>query len=333
MKRKLVPVGILIVVLVGIYGAYRLFRTPDPTQLTKVTCRLDWAPGAEHSFLYLAKEKGYFKDAGLDVNIQAGDGSTTSAKLVGSGAIDYALCSGDTALIAASAGAPVRVVAVLYSQPPTVILSRKDRNITKPKDLEGKTYGANMKSTTYKQFLAFCQASNVDLAKVKVLPTAGRASDILTDAVDASGGYAYIQPVQCEVAGVPVNEMWLSDHGVRPYSMSVIANKDNMSPEVTRKFLAALLRAFSEMVQEDPAAFDAFLKAHPTANKEFESKKLQKVCSFVQKNLKSQGNVGAQTLEGWIRTQDFLLTQKLLDKEIDLKQFFTTDFLPPSEGQ
>jgi len=320
-----------LVILVAI-GAGSSGCADASAQSTSVTFRLDWTPGAEHSFLYAAVEKGYFREQGLDVAIQAGDGSTTSAKLVGTGTIDYALCSGDTALTAASAGVPIRALAVLYSRAPTVIYSRKDRNITHPKDLEGHKYGANMKSTTYQQFLAFCRLTGVDLSKVEVLATGGVAQDILTNAVDASGAYTYLQPVQCELEGVQVNEMLLSDFGLNSYSMSIIGNRNTLRPDVTRRLLKAALRAFQEMINDPSSALQAFLKANPTANKEFEARKLAKLVSFLKENLKTQGHVGWHSLQGWKQTQEFLLSQKLISSEIDLNGFFTTEFLPKSEG-
>jgi NitT/TauT family transport system substrate-binding protein len=330
MNRRHTAIGVTVFALlvVGIVFVSVRKSPKAPSGTTHISFRLDWTPGAEHSFLYLAKEKGYFRDENLDVEVQAGDGSTTSAKLVGNGSIDYALCSGDTALIAASAGAPVRVLAVLYSRTPAVVYSRKDRNITNPKDLEGHTYSAYMKSTTYNQFLAFCAVAHVDLSKIKIIATAGKAEDILTDAVDASGGYTYIQPIQCELAGFPVSEIPMADFGVNSYSMSIIANREKMQAEVTRRLVRALLRSFDAMLSDNTAALEAYLRANPTANKDFETKKLKKLTEFVKTNLQTQRRTGAQTLEGWQQTQEFLVAQKLIDKRIDLSAFFTVDFLP-----
>ena len=330
MNKKYIAVGIAVLVLLAM-GIVSLWmeRSPNaPTGTTRVSFRLDWTPGAEHSFLYLGQERGYFRSEDLDVEIQAGDGSTTSAKLVGNGTVDYALCSGDTALIAASADAPIRVLAVLYSRTPAVVYSRKDRNITRPKDLEGRKYSAYMKSTTYNQFLAFCAVTGVDLSRVEIVPTAGKAEDILTDAVDASGGYTYIQPIQCELAGFAVNEIPMAEFGVKSYSMSIIANRDNMQAELTRRLLRATLRSFEEMLANNSAALDAYFRANPTANKDFETRKLRRLTEFVKANLQSQGSIGAQTLDGWQQTQEFLMSQKLVNKKIDLSGFFTADFLP-----
>lgn len=332
MKRTHFALGVLIIATVVAVVAY-VSTSPSDSDgaLTPVTIRLDWSPGSEHSFLYLAKANNYFKDAGLDVTIQAGDGSTTSAKLVGNGTVDYALCSGDTALIAASAGAPLRVVTVLYSRPPTVIYARSDRGLSKPSDLEGMTYGAYRKSTTYNQFLAFCSKNDIDMDKVKVIATAGKAQDILTNAVDASGGYAYIQPVQCEVAGVQVDELLIADYGINCYSMSVIANRDKMIPDVTRALLRALLQGFKEMVEDPDSAFAAYLEEHPTANKDFEKKKLERVIAFVSQNLKTQGRVGSHTREGWQATQELLISQGLLEGPIDLDLVTTEQYLPDAK--
>jgi NitT/TauT family transport system substrate-binding protein len=322
-------VGFLTVValaLVTVAGVTSCRRQAAPPQITDVAFRLDWTPGAEHSFLYWAKEQQLFEEEDVNVTLQAGDGSTTSAKLVGNGTVDYALCSGDTALIAASAGAPIQVVAVLYSRSPMVVYSRKDRNITAPKDLEGKTYGANMKSTTYKQFLSFCHLTGVDVSKIKVLSTGGKAEDILTSAVDASGGYTYIQPVQCELAGVPVNEMFISDFGAKAYSMAIIANRNTANADTTRRVVKVALEAFQHMLSNSEETLEAYFRATPTANKEFESKKLERVVAFVNENLKTQGHVGVQTEEGWQQTQNFLRSQDLVATNITLAGFFTTEF-------
>jgi len=330
MNKKQIVAGLMVAVLLvaGIMFLQMRDRPDGAPETTKISFRLDWTPGAEHSFLYLAQEKGYFSKENLDVRIQAGDGSTTSAKLVGNGTVDYALCSGDTALIAASADVPVRVLAVLYSRTPAVVYSRKDREITQPKQLEGHKYGAYMKSTTYKQFIAFCAVAGVDLSKVKVLPTAGKADDILTDSVDASGGYTYIQPVQCEVAGIPVNEIPMADFGVNSYSMSIITNKNSVSSEVAHRVIQVTLRAFGEMLSDNSAALGAYFRVNPTANKEFETRKLKKLTEFVKTNLQTQGQIGSQTLNGWQQTQQFLLNQELIEKKINLADFFTVEYLP-----
>jgi NitT/TauT family transport system substrate-binding protein len=333
MKRKSMMVFLslsITFVFCGLFLSCNRTSVKNGKQPTKITFRLDWTPGAEHSYLYLAKKKGYFKQEGLDVNIQAGDGSTTSAKLVGNGTVDYALCSGDTALIAASAGAPVQVLAVLYTRTPTVVYARKDRNITKPKDLEGRKYGANMKSTTYKQFVAFCSLTGVDIEKVQVFGTAGKAEDILVNAVDASGGYTYIQPVQCEIAGIPINELFVADFGVKCYSMAIIGKAGMINPDVTKALLKIVVKAFGEMLADNSASLDAFIEATPTANKEFERLKLKKLTDFLKKNLETQGAIGAQTLEGWEQTQDFLVSQELVSSKIALTEFFTSKYLPDS---
>lgn len=319
---------LLFLSLMGLTSSCQKEKIESKKQLIKLTFRLDWAVGAEHSYIYLAQKKGYFKQEGLDVEIQPGDGSITSAKLVGNGTIDYALCSGDTALIAASAGAPVQVIAVLYSRTPTVVYSRKDRNITKPKDLEGRKYGAYMKSTTYNQFLAFCSLAGIDKGKVQVVATAGKADDILTDSVDASGGYTYIQPVQCELAGTPVNEIFVADYGVNCYSMAVIGNKNTMKSDIAQRFLKAAIKAFAEMLSDKSESLNAFFEAVPTANKDFERLKLKRLSEFLRKNLETQGHIGAQSLDGWQKTQEFLISQQLISAKVNLSEFFTDKFLP-----
>jgi ABC-type nitrate/sulfonate/bicarbonate transport system substrate-binding protein len=116
--------------------------------------------------------------------------------------------------------------------------------------------------------------------------------------------------------------------GVKSYSMSIIANNNSLNPDVSRRVVKATLLAFNEMVTDNSAALAAFFAANPTANKEFEKRKLERLTQFIRKNLESQGKAGAQTLQGWQQTQDFLFSQKLISKRIDLSTFFTSEFLP-----
>jgi ABC-type nitrate/sulfonate/bicarbonate transport system substrate-binding protein len=127
--------------------------------------------------------------------------------------------------------------------------------------------------------------------------------------------------------------MFLADHGVKCYSMSIIGNREAMKPEVAQRFIKAALKAFGEMLSNNTAALDAFLEATPTANKDFERLKLKKLTEFVKKNLETQGAIGAQTLEGWEQTQDFLVSQELVPTKANLTGFFTTNYLPVPESK
>ena len=299
-----------------------------PNALTKVRVRLDWTPGSEHSFLYLATKKGFFAGSGLDLQIEPGEGSTVSAKLVASGDVDFALCSGDSALIARTQGLPLVVLAVFYPRTPTSIYSLREKNIVHPKDLYGKRYGATLASTTYQQFVAFSNLVGLDTAKIKVLPSPGRVEELLNDVVDAQGGYTYLQPVQLETAGHPVNEIRLVDYGMRSYSMSLICSEKTFRTrrDLVKAFTAATMKGFALMLKDPETALGAFADSKLMSDARFERVKLQKVIAFLAEDPVTP--LGSQTPQGWKQTQDFLLQQHIIDKQIPLDGFYTNEFIP-----
>ena len=107
----------------------------------KIDFLLDWKAESYFAAYYVAQEKGFYKKENLSVNILAGKGAETTAKLVGTGKYPLGSCSAPATVIARSMGVPIISVAVLYQQSPSVIFSLKEKGIKEPKDLLGKTLG------------------------------------------------------------------------------------------------------------------------------------------------------------------------------------------------
>lgn len=139
----------------------------------KVSVRLNWVPGTEHSFLYLAREKGWFADAGIDLEILAGQGSTVAVKTVGAGETAFAIADVATVARGWEAGVPLVAAAVLLKESPTVVYSLKAKNITKMSDLCGKKVGINIKSTTSEQYRAMVRMASLKDCEITEVPISG----------------------------------------------------------------------------------------------------------------------------------------------------------------
>jgi len=107
----------------------------------KVTLKLNWVPGGDHCFYYVAKEKGFYREKGLEVNIERGQGSGDTLKRVELNTVDVGLADTGTLVVARSKGAKVKVIGMIYSKSPNGIKTWKGSGITKPKDLEGHKVG------------------------------------------------------------------------------------------------------------------------------------------------------------------------------------------------
>src|SRR6202521_1456458 len=134
-------------VAIGIAGLAQPAKAQDKGGL-----RVDWVFGTEHSGIWVAQEKGFFKDENLDVRILPGEGSSVTVKLVGTGAVDFGYATADQAMLAYSRALPVVTTAVILQSSPTAIVFPKSTGIKKLTDLYGKRLGLQLKSAVERQW-------------------------------------------------------------------------------------------------------------------------------------------------------------------------------------
>src|SRR4051794_18984058 len=140
----------------------------NPTELTKVTYVTGFGAVGRDAFAWVAKEKGYFKEAGLDVDIQKGAGNTQNLTLIKAGQAQFAAMdfSGATVLAGQGKFTNWRAVAAVHQQTLVSIMTTKASGITKPADLTGKTIATAAGSVSELLFPAYAKLAGVDPAKV-----------------------------------------------------------------------------------------------------------------------------------------------------------------------
>ncbi len=137
MKRLIVALACLALVAGGCADD----ASDNAAEKRKVTLMLDWTPNTNHSGIYVAKHKGYYDKANLDVEIlQPGEQGALAA--LGSGSVDFAVSVQESLIPAQAQGVPVVSIAAILSTNTSSLVSLASDNITRPKDLEGKTYGS-----------------------------------------------------------------------------------------------------------------------------------------------------------------------------------------------
>jgi NitT/TauT family transport system substrate-binding protein len=114
------PFGLLIVAIVACGSGHAFAQSAPPT---KATLRLDWKSGAQHAPFYLAKERGYYKDEGIDLDIISGSGSSDVVKQVGSNAIQFGVADALVLVQAAEQRVPLTAIAAYYQRTPIVVIS------------------------------------------------------------------------------------------------------------------------------------------------------------------------------------------------------------------
>lgn len=243
-------------------------------ELTKVSIVLDWTPNTNHTGLYVAQKLGYYKEAGLEVEILPSPEGGASA-LVAAGGADFGIDCQDT-LAPAFVGddaLPVTAVAALIQHNTSGIISLADDGIQSPKDLEGKTYATWENPVEQAIIKSLVEADGGDYSKVNLIPST--VSDVITALntnIDAVWIFYAWDGVATEVKGYDTNFLDFAkiDPTFDYYTPMIIANNSFLAenPETAKAFLAATAKGYEYAIENSDAAADILLEAAPELDPE-----------------------------------------------------------------
>jgi NitT/TauT family transport system substrate-binding protein len=234
----------------------------------KAVLLLNWYVYSEHAPFFLGKERGYFADEGIDLDIQEGRGSGVTVQAVAAGTATFGYADVPTMIKAASKGAPVVAVGVALQTSPMSVMGFADKNIRKPEDIKGKivavTPGDSM-SQIWPLFLKKTSLKEGDFKQV-----AGDAQTKLNAVINGQAdlllGYVMDQAIKLQDATQKqVYPIRFADYGVNMVSSGIVVQKDFLKSktDVVKRFLRAATRSLEEAAKNPDAAVDAMLKANP----------------------------------------------------------------------
>lgn len=242
----------------------------DSAPLEKVTFVLDWTPNTNHTGLYVAQEKGYFRDAGLDVEIvqPPEDGAEM---MVGAGKAQFGVSFQDSLLpaVAGDNAMPVAAVAAVVQHNTSGIISLKGKGMDKPKGLEGKKYATwdlPIEKATLKQVV---EKDGGDFSKVELIPSTvtDEVSALQSGQVDAIWIFYGWAGVKAEQAGLETDYFAFKDIDAvfDYYTPVIIGNTDWMAqhPDTAKAFLSALKKGYEFAISDPGTAADILVKAAP----------------------------------------------------------------------
>jgi NitT/TauT family transport system substrate-binding protein len=197
---------------------------------TKATLALPWIPHGGYAFLFAAKKLGYWSGRGLDVQVDRGFGSGETCKRVALGQYDYGLADFATMVKMADDGLPLACIGMVSHVSQLGILSLKEANISKPKDLEGKTMGTTAGSADYALWPAFVSATGIDADKVKIniVGPELRLRLLIDKQIDTIGSvYGSDAPIFLS-RGIPYDLMLHAKYGLEMYSNAIVTQKERV---------------------------------------------------------------------------------------------------------
>lgn len=238
-------------------------------ELTKVDYLTSFGTFGRDAYAYVAQEKGFFEQAGLDVTITPGTGSVDVLKLVAAGRADFGVADFTaTAITMAKEKLPVTVVAAIQQRSLAAIVALEGGGIGKPADLEGKKIGDQPGSTNQVMFPVYAKAAGIDPAKVQFVPSAPPALPQLLAAgqVDGIGQFVVGKPlIEAAAKGRKAVVLPYGDLVPDLYGNALVASGEIAEDKsVAQGFLGALLKGLEYSIEHPDEVGPILKKYQPT---------------------------------------------------------------------
>ena len=340
MKKKLIAFALLAVMLISTVtgcgndsnneaGANGSTEKKD---LEKITFVLDWTPNTNHTGLYVAQELGYFKEAGLEVEIvqPPEDGAEV---LVASGKAQFGVSFQDSMAPAFTGDnpLPITAVAAVIQHNTSGIISRAGEGMDTPKGMEGHNYATWNGSIELATLKAVVEADGGNFDNVELIPSTvtDEVSALKTNSVDSIWIFYAWAGVKTELEGLDTDYFAFADiDPVFDYYTPVIISGNKFleeNPDTAKAFMAALSKGYQYAIENPEEAADILCKAAPELDKELVVASQKYLTNQYQADAQYWGQIDANR---WNNFYKWVNDNHLVEDEIPLNTGFSNDYLP-----
>ena len=327
MKTKILFTTLIVLLL----SACTPITQPAREELTAIRLPMGYIPNVQFAPLYVAIDKGFYRERGLQVDLDY-NMETDSVALLGAGELQFAIVSGEQVLLGRAQGLPVVYVMAWYQQFPVGVAALAEQNIKTPQDLKGKQVGIpGLYGASYIGFRALLSAAGLQESDLRLDSIGFTQVEALADGLeDAVVIYVSNEPIKLEAEGYAVDVIKVSDY------LELVANGLLTSekvvqeqPEMVRAMVAATLEGIQYTMDHPQEAFEISKKyvenlaSLPSADQQVQE---QVLAASIQ--LWQTDPLGYSQPQAWQNMQDILLEMGLLKKPQDLEQAYTNRFLP-----
>ncbi len=286
----------------------------------KLSLMLDWFPNVDHLPIYVAQEKGYFREAGIEVEILSPSDTSDALKLAVAGQVDLAVSYQPQTIIAAAQGLDVRVVGRLVEHPLTTLLFLKEKGFKAPSELSGRTIGYTVPGLMDVLMQAFARINGIEnMRLVNVGFTIVPA--LISGQVDAvMGPFKTYETVTMAAKGIEADYFELEKWGIPDYDELVFIcgpNALQKKKTAVQAFAAAAARGIDFQRENPEMALALYFQAVPDADRETEAAAYKLTRPYF---------AASQTLEmeRWQSFADFALKHGLISRAVDVKPLLVT---------
>jgi NitT/TauT family transport system substrate-binding protein len=296
-----------------------------------VSLRLNWYLGGLHVPFYYGKERGVYKEEGIDLTINEGRGSANTVQVVAAGSDTFGLADSSSVVATAAKGAEVKSVMSLLNSTGFSVVSLAETGIKTPKDLEGRKLAVSAGDPLGQLFRALAAHNKLDMSKITFVQVdpAAKVVAVLEKRVDALLGGADDQFFLIKYKGQEPAALRYADHGANIVGMTILTQEATIKnkSDLVRRFVKATARSWEEAKKNPEAAVDATMKVKPDLNRASQIDQL-KVDIELLDSPNSKGRIGWGDQSDWDQTIALVKLYRDLQSDKPWTAFHSNEFLP-----
>jgi ABC-type nitrate/sulfonate/bicarbonate transport system substrate-binding protein len=305
--------------------------SPTAKELIPVKLMLDWVPNTNHTGIFVAQAKGYFKEAGLAVEIiQPGEVYPEAA--VASGAADFGISFQESVTLARAEKVPIVSIAAVLQDNTSGFASAADLNVTSPAGFGGLRYGSFGSPFEDPTLKVLMESAGGDFSKLQIVNIGD--TDPLALIAEKQIDMAWIfygwEGIEAQQQGIKLNVVMMKDYfDTIPdyYTPVVITNENTIAdkPEVVKAFLKALSRGYDFAINNPDEAADILVTAVPELDTKLVKASQEWLSPYYQAEAPRWGE---QKESVWQNYSDWMVKYGILSTPISASDAFTNKFLP-----
>jgi NitT/TauT family transport system substrate-binding protein len=271
--------------------------------LDNVTLITDFGYNGRHAYFFDALDKGYYRNAGLEVKIVRGQGSVDAVRQVGAGNAMFGFADAGSLILArANDQIPVKLVAVVYIKPPHAIFCREDSGVKEPKDLEGNAIADTAGGATPALFPAFAKAAGIDAQKVRWVVASSESLPglLATNKVPCVSQFTVGEALlRSQLEATKLVRFAYSDAGLSYYGNGIVATAATIAskPDLVRRFVAATVLGMKDAFSNPTAVGAIMQKIVPQVDATVAKKETEAVAELAQIPGKPLGEIDPARIE------------------------------------
>ncbi len=301
---------------------------------TEVNFILNWIAGGDHAPYYYAQQEGWYADAGLDVTIEQGKGSTMSSQKTGIGESEMGLADLGTAMVAKGKGADLVAVLNVYANSPYGMYWLKSSGISSIEDFAGKKIGNPPWDAARAMWPAMAKAVGMDpkaVSWVNVQPNA-KLSALKAGSIDVTTSFYNIHHIFQAQLGDDMGFFAWKEYGINPYGNSVLANGEFLSenPDAVKAFVQVSQKAFHFCVETPEPCIDALVAANTGLKKDNELQNWALVVELMTDEHSQTAGLGHFSDERMASDYELVSTYFELEQPYEVGTVYSNDFIDTS---